>query len=308
MFHFLKSQVGALLVGLAAVVGFRGGSVHADSVLLTPVADTSLSEVSSLNNMGLVQSLAAGDTARNERFRALLKFDVGAAIPSGAVVTGASLQLTVVKAPAFTPPSVFVLHRMLMDWGEGEKGAGGLTGLGSLATSGEASWEYRFHPSVPWIDPGGAAGTDYSLTASAIASPVTLEPVNFGSSAEMIADVQGWLDDSDANFGWMVKEEAELIAFTARRLGSREHPTDPPRLQVDYTVPFRIGGIELLDAELCLRFTAREGRTYVVECRTSAESGEWTTVRTLPPAQTTGEVSVCEPLGNGNQFYRVGEQ
>jgi hypothetical protein len=106
----------------------------------------------------------------------------------------------------------------------------------------------------------------------------------------------------------MIKEQSESGMFTARRLGSREHPTDPPRLSINYTLPFRIGRIEVRGSDVCLLFTAQAGKAYVVERRTSVDAGMWTTVRNLPVAEVTREVAICEPISGGNQFYRVGEQ
>jgi hypothetical protein len=279
----------------------------AESITLTPIADTSLFENSPLNNLGAVQSLGAGNTARDEPIRALVKFDVPAAVPAGATITGARLQLTVVKATAGVQPAEFALHRMLVNWGEGDKGAGNLIGTGGPATDGDASWSFRFFPATPWFEPGGAAGTDYATASSALVQAATTEPLGFESSVEVIADVQTWLDRPAANFGWIIKEKNESGAFTARRLGSREHPTDPPRLSIDYTLPFRIRSVEFRAGEICLHFTAQAGKAYVVEQRGFADAGAWTIVTTLPVAEATAEVVICQPLGAGNQFYRVGE-
>jgi hypothetical protein len=307
MFCLPLLRIHALFVGVWLL--FDGGAVAlAESVTLTPVADTSMFAIAPLNNMGAVQSLAAGNTARDETFRALVKFDVSSAIPVGATITSAGLFLTVVRAPAGAKPAEFALHRMLVDWGEGNKGAGELTGAGEPATEGEANWSFRFHSTASWSDPGGVVGVDYATTASALAPQSLSEPVNFASSAMLIADVQSWLNTPGTNFGWMIKEHSESGTLTARRLGSREHPTDPPRLSIDYTLPFRIGRVEVRGSDVCLLFTAQAGKAYVVERRTSVDAGMWTTVTNLPVAEVTGDVAICEPISGGNQFYRVGEQ
>src|SRR5688572_11745979 len=280
----------------------------AESITLTPVADTSLFAIAPMNNMGAVQSLAAGNTATSETFRTLLKFDVSSAIPTGANVTSARLLLTVVKAPPSARSAEFALHRMLVDWGEGNKGAGSLTGTGEPATSGEATWNSRFHPAGDWSESGGTAGDDFVATSSATAPQSTTDQVNFDSSERLISDVQSWIDTPSTNFGWMLKEESELGMFTARRLGSREHPTAPPRLSLDYTLPFRVGRFEVRGNDFCLLFTAQAGKSYIVEHRTSLDAGTWTIVTNLPIAEVTGDVAICEPISNESQFYRVAEQ
>src|SRR6266511_653761 len=127
--NVLAGGVGALLFSNLGVL-----FAAAESITLTPIADTSLFENSPLNNLGAVQSLGAGNTARDEPIRALVKFDVPAAVPAGATITGASLHLTVVRVAAGVKPAEFELHRMLVDWGEGDKGAGSLIQTGGLAT------------------------------------------------------------------------------------------------------------------------------------------------------------------------------
>lgn len=280
----------------------------AETVTLIPVADTSLYDTAPLNNLGGVQSIAVGMTARDETFRGLLKFDPMASIPAGATITGASLEFATVRAPGGAAPAEFSLHRMLVSWGEGNKGAGGVTGTGELATEGEACWSFRFHPGVGWAAPGGTGGLDFVEAPAATASQSQASaPVVFNASPQLAADVQRWLDNPGTNFGWVIKEHAELVAFTARRLGSREHPTDPPRLRIEFSTPFRVGRVEVRGTEICLVFTAQAGKAYSVERRASVDSGLWTPVASLPVAETTEEVSVCEPLGAGNQFYRVAE-
>ena len=106
----------------------------------------------------------------------------------------------------------------------------------------------------------------------------------------------------------MLKEQSELGMFTARRLGSREHPTAPPRLSIDYTLPFRIARVEVRGSDVCLLFTAQAGKAYIVERRASIDAGTWTIVTNLPVSEVTGEVAICEPISGGSQFYRVGEQ
>ena len=299
-------RIHALLSVVCALLPAR--TVIAESITLTPVADTSLFAIAPLNNMGAVHSLAAGNTARSETFRALLKFDVGSAIPTGANVTSARLLLTVVRAPASAQSAEFALHRMLVDWGEGNKGAGSLTGTGEPATSGEATWNSRFHPAGDWSESGGTAGDDFVATSSATAPQSITDQVNFVSSDRLIADVQSWIDTPGTNFGWMIKEQSEFGTFTARRLGSREHPTASPRLSIDYTLPFRIGRVEVRGSDVCLLFTAHAGKAYIVERRTSVDAETWTIVTNLPVAEVTGEVAICEPNSGGSQFYRVGEQ
>ncbi|HEY5625470.1 MAG TPA: multicopper oxidase domain-containing protein, partial [Dehalococcoidia bacterium] len=57
------------------------------------------------------------------------------------------------------------------------------------------------------------------------------------SSAQMVADVQSWLDSPSTNFGWVVVGN-EVANQTAKRFDSKDHGTagNRPRLTVDYTI------------------------------------------------------------------------
>jgi hypothetical protein len=286
------------------------GRVDAASITLIPTADTCIFEKAPFNNVGGAWSFAAGDTATSDHSRALVKFEVASALPENARITSARLELTVVRAIVLSS-SIFESHRLLVDWGEGDKNAGFVSGVGATASTGEASWMARRHPSTFWSEPGAAAGSDYVAEASAAGSVGSGTVLTFASAPGSIADVQAWLDSPASNFGWLIKDQLESGETSARRFGSREHPDSPPLLHLEYemgTPQLRIAGAELNGADFCLRFTATAGKSYVVERRGAVDAGLWTTVSNLPPATATQEVIVCEPLGATNCFYRVGEQ
>ena len=160
--------------------------------------------------------MAIGNTAAPDPTRALVKFAVATVLPTGARITSASLELTVVRASGLVEPATFELHRLLADWGEGDKGAGSITGAGGPADPGEATWNARFHPDQLWTAAGGGDGTDYASAPSATARLESSEPLIFGPSDAMKTDVQAWLDDPSTNFGWLLKDETESNATTAR--------------------------------------------------------------------------------------------
>ncbi|MCL4211824.1 MAG: hypothetical protein KJZ68_14310, partial [Phycisphaerales bacterium] len=61
-------------------------------------------------------------------------------------------------------------------------------------------------------------------------------PYTWGSTSGMVGDVQGWLDNPAANFGWVLIGN-EAVSVTAKRFDSRENPVpeNRPVLIVDYT-------------------------------------------------------------------------
>jgi hypothetical protein len=257
--------------------------------------------------MGAVQSLAVGVTENGALARGLIRFDLSNALPAGAIISSVVLTLPVVRASFLVEPSTFAVHRMIVSWAEGDKGVGTLTDSGSTATAGESSWINRFQPDIFWNDIGGAPGADYAQELSASAAIAGTSPIILSSTPKLISDVQSWLDQPSANWGWLIKDQFEPSAQTARRLGSREHPGSKPQLTIEYSVPgiLRISNARLQGTEFCLTFEAQAGQRYVIESRATANAGNWSTVATIPPPSTTGPVDVCDPLGIGARFYRV---
>ncbi|HTD66722.1 MAG TPA: DNRLRE domain-containing protein [Candidatus Limnocylindria bacterium] len=235
---------GAMIAGLV--------SVYADTISLQPAADTTLIEIAPGNNMGGAIHFNAGTTGNGNRNRALMFFDLSSAIPAGATITGAELSLDIVRQPEGTHPnSIFSLRRVLQSWNEGLRVPDESSpGQGSLAIAGEATWNDRFAAGTAWSVPGGLADTDFSstLSSSAFVGGVG-EQVLFSSSDTLIADIQFWLDHSEANFGWMFKTESESVGKTARSFASRESGFGPT-LTITFTAVPEPSAISL--ATLCL--------------------------------------------------------
>lgn len=277
-------------------------SATAEVVTLTPVADTAFFAQVPDNNLGASLSLAAGNTAASSATRAVMKFDLNAAVPAGARVTGARLELTVVRSPFLVEPATFEAHRLLADWGEGAKGAGAVTGTGSLATDGEATWNARLSGVATWTTPGGDFAPEVSASAA-----VSGDAISF-SGGSLVSDVQGWVENPGSNFGWLIKDQFESSATTARRIGSRENATAAPKLVIEFESPLRILSSGLKDGKFCLTFLA-QAKAYVVEAREAVDVGEWQTVWMLPAADVPMEVEICDPApATGTKFYRVTER
>ena len=229
-------------------------SLQAGTAALNPVADTTLIEYASNANLGGVDFFNAGTSGIGYRNRALMQFSLSEVIPAGAIINSATLILDIVRQPGSdSEPSPFSLHRMLTSWDEGDKIPDESSpGLGAIATIGEATWIHRSLGGEMWAAPGGLPGVDYFSTASSTAFVYGLgDPVEFGSTLDLTADVQLWLDNPQSNFGWMLLTQTEDIVKTARSFASREHEIGGPILVIDFTpVPepstFLVMGLALL--------------------------------------------------------------
>jgi hypothetical protein len=254
---------------LAVSVPFVPAPGSAETLVLHPVADTSLISAAPDNNNGGQAWVLAGVTQNFTTNRGLFRFDLSG-LPPGSVIESASLSLEVTRQPRDGyAPGPFGLHRMLQAWGEGNKIAlDNAGGLGAPATAGEATWNAAFAGALAWTAPGGAADADFAAIASAevFIYGVGDSPYLFPSTPELIADVQAWLDHPASNFGWMLRCEDESPNFTARRFGSREDAGSLPQLFLQFTVIPEPSALLLLAAGLlavgcgALRSRSRHGR------------------------------------------------
>ena len=228
------SRMVAVIGCLAAVAG-TARNIFADVAAIGPAQDATLFE----NALGSLASgsgpaILAGriNSSSGSIRRGLILFDVGAAVPPGSIVTAVRLHLTLTATSAGPVP--VRLYRVSASWGEGSSSSSG--GGGAPATGGDATWIHRFYDDVPWMNAGG--DRDPLPHAEAIVD----QPGSYswGSTLEMEADVQSWLDDPAGNFGWMLGGD-ENRPQTVKRFESRESPDEiaRPILEVAYAPPCR---------------------------------------------------------------------
>jgi hypothetical protein len=226
------AQNRSIAIAIAIVMaGTLSSSLTAGVVALTASHDNTLYEdlAGALSN-GAGEFMFVGDTSGSVTRRALFSFDL-ASIPTGAIIDNVTLTLHMsMTAGGATNVSI---HRALAAWGEGTSNAPGGEGGGAPATTGDATWLHTFFSTAQWSNPGG----DFAATVSATTS---VAGVNFydWSSAQMIADVQQWLDSPSGNFGWLAMGD-ESTPGTSKRFDSRESLTASfrPTLTVEYTIP-----------------------------------------------------------------------
>ncbi len=219
-----------------ACLGFVGALVlthaaWAETVTLTPSQDNTLYEGAagrSLSN-GAGQHIFAGRSAEDRLKRAVLAFGVADSVPEGSTIENVTLTLNLSKTSVNEID--VTLHRLLASWGEGTSDANENEGGGAEPTPGDATWTHRFFEDTPWTTDGG----DFSDAASATQAVADPGPYTWGSTPELVADVQAWLDAPDENHGWLVKgDEAQR---SSKRFDSRENPNEDnrPQLTIEFT-------------------------------------------------------------------------
>jgi hypothetical protein len=219
-----------LALSLAAALGSLGGSLaSAGTININPSRDNTLYEYDPLDgdrSNALGFHFFAGKTAMDELRRGVLAFDIAGNIPPFAVITAASLSLNMSKTPTNTA-YLMELHKLLASWGEGTSIAPGEEGTGAPATPNDATWRHRFFDTIFWSTEGG----HFSATVSASQMVGPLGQYTW-SSAQMVADVQAWLDNPASNFGWLLLGD-ESVFLTAKRFDTRES-ANPPVLAIQY--------------------------------------------------------------------------
>ena len=140
---------------VAAVAGLTQLCLaHTETVSLTPVADTSLFELTPTNNLGAAATLVSGTNGQLAKSRALIRFDIASTLPTNAIIIAVTLTMTVAALPggSISNETTFALHRMLRPWGEGNKSGNN----GGAGVDGEATWNARLLPDKLWSQPGAA--------------------------------------------------------------------------------------------------------------------------------------------------------
>jgi PKD repeat protein len=161
--------------------------------------------------------------------RALVAFDIESAIPEGSTITEVSLEMMMSRT---RPGAQTVeLHRVTESWGEGASDASGEEGGGANAGAGDVTWVHREFPDTNWATVGGS----FSQTVSGTQQIGGTGSYTWSSTAQMVADVQGWLDDPSSNHGWALVIPSPATA-SAKRFNSRENSgaSSRPRLTVSY--------------------------------------------------------------------------
>jgi autotransporter-associated beta strand protein len=202
------------------------------------------------NNSLADPGIFVGTDGEGNPKRGLIEFNIAAAVPTGATITGVQLQLTVGQvagsgggSPGGTnAPETISLFDETQAWGQPTNFAGATTfgghGHGAMPDPGDATWNYAFYNTTPWT----VAGGDWTSSLPDVAdASVTGTLASFTwSSAAMVTDVQNWLNSPSANFGWILKnadetDPTDFRAFwSAQGAAANNNPAIAPQLTVTY--------------------------------------------------------------------------
>ncbi|MEO2017815.1 MAG: DNRLRE domain-containing protein [Fuerstiella sp.] len=156
----------------------------------------------------------------------LVQFDVGG-IPDGSTIIDAVLTLN--AAHSSGGGGSVAVHPVSAAWGESGSNAVGDENVGAPAREFDATWLYSQYDGQLWSNPGGDFGSSSALTAFDGVGAYEL------AGGGLIDDVQRWLDDAAANFGWLIEASGGAVASFISKDGP--DASLAPLLEVTYEGP-----------------------------------------------------------------------
>ena len=186
--------------------------------------DTMLYESNNGYNYGITATIEVGKYSSGGYRMVLIKFSGLSNIPATATVTGATFYF---YNTASTATQTVTMRRMLLNWAEGSQDG----------AEGDPNWTYLANPTA-WTT-GGALSDGNDRSAAVTCS---FEITNAGSqyysctSAQLIADVQNFVDGGQSNYGWHLERTDGADDSVYMTYQSSEGTNGQrPYLKVDYT-------------------------------------------------------------------------
>jgi len=291
-------KTGKILFGstLLVLFSFVIISVSAISSTIQPSSQDTLinGQFPGLNYGGGAELIVRAASA-TESYRVLVQFDLSS-IPSGSTVTSATLKLYYYRWTTNDPAGrTFWAYRLTQSWTE----------MG-------ACWS-RYDGTNLWLNPGG----DYTLEGGTSATV----PSGFGWMSWAVTDiVKTWVEDSEPNCGFLIKDATEDAAGQAWYMAyyhslESEETELQPILEVNYTPSSTIESCDSFGTtkdtfdldnnvyvkgsipnQLYLDTQSRNARTYPIYV---VEDSTWSDDMPIPPRVPGTEISVTpDPSGN----------
>lgn len=222
---------GAARLMLALLTVTASAAAQTVDVEIAASADTTLFQEDGDASNGAGPHNYTGRINGGVRRRALLRFAVEA-LPSGATIEAACVEVTVNREPPGAPGETFGLHQLTAAFGEAGSDAGTPGGQGAPAMTGDSTWTHRIWPDTLWSTAGG----DYAAMPSSSVFILGEGPYLFESTPQLVADLQAAIDDPSANFGLALVADEGVLQLSAKRVASRENPivSSRPRLLLRY--------------------------------------------------------------------------
>jgi hypothetical protein len=249
-----------VLVFLAPCLAAAASSVHATTVGVSALKDATILGTSSGadtgNASGRGSGLFTGTDGQNGVKRSLIQFDLAAAgIPNDAIIDSVTMTLSLGQLPPSGSLSQTLrLFNLNQTWSEGSSGSPtGSTisgsGAGYPRGNGDATWDYSNYNSDPaiaikWQQDGTELhGGSFSSPERASSTFTTFASGSTftWSSANMAADVKGWLNNPSDNNGWLLKSDEEDVSRSALGFWSKDGAAATgnlalaPTLEVNYS-------------------------------------------------------------------------
>ncbi|MDX1667156.1 MAG: DNRLRE domain-containing protein, partial [Saprospiraceae bacterium] len=153
----------------------------------------------------------AGMSGSGLTHRALIQFDIAGSIPDNAQIESVVLTLNRSRAAPQSDGKSVTLHRLVSNWGEGSSMAPSGEGQGAPPANNDATWEHTFFDGSFWNNEGG----DFMASQSA-SRTMQGSTIQWGSTGGMVQDVQDWLDNPSANFGWILLGDESQTSTSSR--------------------------------------------------------------------------------------------
>lgn len=310
-----------VIIPAVIILFFLPDVLKAQSISFSAAADNTIYQENPLFSNGSGQNIFAGNTANSIPRRALIKFNINLSPPppgtaSTYVITSATLQLTMNRSIAIA--SNISLYKATSSWGEGASDAGGQEGRGTAAALNDATWSCRFFDGAAgcgqsWVTPGG----DFNPVPSATTSVGPALGIYNWSSAQMVADVQDWVNSGGTtNLGWVIKGN-EAAPTTANRFGSRENPTaaDRPVLNISYNIlPVKLSlfnAVETKNGNLLSWHTEQEIDNAFFSVEHSTDGRNFSPIGRIAGSGTSSIARsysfLHDGVSEGKHFYRLAQ-
>jgi hypothetical protein len=191
------------------------------STIQPPTQDALMNGMFPGLNYGDDASIIVKAASPTESYRGLVQFDLSA-IPAGSTISSATLKLYYHRWGTNDPVGrTLWAYRVTQSWTEGD----GTTNSG-------VSWA-RYDGTNSWATPGG----DYTTNGGASSTV----PSSYGWMTWTVTDiVKAWVEDSEANCGFLIKDGTEDTAgqgwyLTYFYSSEFENTELQPILEIDYT-------------------------------------------------------------------------